>query len=221
LARPLAALTGTIAVLAVWNVGVRPGLPSAWHPSAGLLVAGLTVALGLWAGLGVPGLGLAPDRLGSGARWGGAAAGLVLAVVLVGAVLPRTSGSYDVPRAHAGLGDLLLNVLVLIPLSTVLTEEVAFRGTLLGLLLVLLPRTWAIAACALLFGLWHLDGVLTSTPGSGAHVALVGLGTVAATSAAGAVFSWLRVRSGSLLAPVLAHLAVDTLALVAAWIIVH
>ncbi len=208
-------------MLAVWNVGVRPGLPSAWHLPAGLLVAGLTVGLGLWAGLGAAGLGLAPDRLASGARWGGAAAGLVLAVVLVGAVLPRTSGSFDVPRAHVGLGDLLLHVLVIIPLSTVIVEEVAFRGTLLGLLTVLVPRAWAIAACALLFGLWHLDGILTSTPGSANHVALVGLGTVAATTAAGAVFSWLRLRSGSLLAPILAHLATDTVALVAAWITVH
>jgi membrane protease YdiL (CAAX protease family) len=73
----------------------------------------------------------------------------------------------------------------------------------------------------LLFGLWHLGGIVTGTAGTAAHVALVGLGTVAATGAAGTVFCWLRLRSDSLLAPVLAHAAVDTLPLVAAWVVVH
>ena len=220
-ARPAAALIGTVAVLAVWNVGVRPDLPSAWHLPAGLLVAGLLVVLGLWSGLGLSGLGLSPDRLASGARWGGAAAALVLAPVLVGVLLPVTRGFYDVPRAHVGFADLLLNVLVIIPVGTIIVEEVAFRGTLLGLLTVIVPGARAIAVSALLFGLWHLEPVLTNTHGGATQVALVGLGTVAATSAAGAAFSWLRLRSGSLLAPILAHRATNTLALVAAWILVH
>ena len=179
------------------------------------------MGLGLWGGLGLSGLGLSPGRVGSGLRWGGAAAGVVLVVVLVGALLPVTHGSYDVPRAHVDLTDLLRQVLVVIPLRTVLVEELAFRGTLLGLLGVLLPRWWAVASCSLLFGLWHLGGIVTNTPGGAAHVALVGLGTVAVTGAAGVVLCWLRLRSDSLVAPFLAHLATDTLPLVAAWIVVH
>jgi membrane protease YdiL (CAAX protease family) len=220
-ARTVAALVGTLAVLAVWNLAVRPATASQYHLPLGLVVAALVVALGLWAGLGLPGLGLSPQRAASGLAWGGAAAGLVLAVVLVGALLPATHGSYNVPRAHTDLGDMLRQVLAVIPLRTVLVEELAFRGTLLGLLGVLLPRWWAVACCSLLFGLWHLGGIVTSTSGTAAHVALVGLGTVAATGAAGVVLCWLRLRSDSLLAPVLAHLAVDTLPLVAAWVVVH
>ncbi len=172
-------------MLTVGNVGVRPDLPSAWHLPAGLRVAGLLVVPGLWSGLGLSGLGLSPDRLASGARWGGAAAALVLVPVLVGVLLPITRGFYDVPRAHVGFGELLLNVLVIIPVGTIIVEEVGFRGTLLGLLTVIVPGARAIAASALLFGLWHLEPVLTNTHGSGTQVALVGLGTVAATSVAG------------------------------------
>ncbi len=219
--RAYVALAATLAVLALWNLLVRPALDSRYHLPVGLLVAAAVVGLGLWAGLGASGLGLRPDRLGSGLRWGAAAAGVVAVVLLVGVLLPATHDSFDVPRAHTTLGDLATQVLVVIPLRTVVVEELAFRGTLLGLLLVLLPRWWAVAVCSVLFGLWHLAGVLTSTPGGPAHAALVGLGTVAATGAAGAVFCWLRLRSRSLLAPALAHLATDTLPLVAAWLVVH
>jgi len=41
-------------------------------------------------------------------------------------------------------------------------------------------------------------------------------GNVAVTGAAGAVFGWLRLRSGSVLAPLLAHAALNDSALVAA-----
>ena len=40
-------------------------------------------------------------------------------------------------------------------------------------------------------------------------------GNVAVTGAAGAVFGWLRLRSGSVLAPLLAHVALNDSALLA------
>jgi membrane protease YdiL (CAAX protease family) len=192
-----------------------------YHLPLGLVVAAVVVVLGLWAGLGVSGLGLAPGRLGSGLRWGAAAAGAVAVVLVAGVLLPETHGSFDVARAHVSFGDLAQQLLVVIPLGTVLVEELAFRGTLLGLLLDLLPRWWAVASCSVLFGLWHLRGIVATTSGGASHVALAGLGTVAATAAAGVVFCWLRLRSQSLLAPSLAHLATNTLPLVTAWLVVH
>ena len=219
-ARPVVALAATIAVLVVWNVG-RPAVPSASHLPVGLIVAVLVVSLGLWAGLGVSGLGLAPDRVGAGLRWGGAAAGVVLAVVLVGALLPPTREFYDVQRAHVGLGELLRDVLVVIPLRTVAVEELVFRGTMLGLLLVLLPRGKAVAVSALLFGLWHVGPVVTGTSGGALEVTLAALGVFAATAAAGVAFCLLRLRSGSVVAPFLAHLATNTFGLALAWVIVH
>jgi membrane protease YdiL (CAAX protease family) len=44
---------------------------------------------------------------------------------------------------------------------------------------------------------------------------------VAVTFVAGLVFCWLRLRSRSLIAPVMAHFATNGLALAAAWFTVH
>jgi membrane protease YdiL (CAAX protease family) len=69
--------------------------------------------------------------------------------------------------------------------------------------------------CSGLFGLWH---VLASLGGGTANAAIVGVvggagagtavrvvATVCFTALAGVVLCWLRLRSGSLLAPALAH----------------
>jgi membrane protease YdiL (CAAX protease family) len=50
---------------------------------------------------------------------------------------------------------------------------------------------------------------------------LLVLGAVLVTSVAGLAFCWLRLRSGSLVAPVLAHAATNGLALTVAWFTVH
>ena len=52
------------------------------------------------------------------------------------------------------------------------------------------------------------------------QVALV-VGAVVVTFLAGLGFAWLRLRSRSLVAPVLAHVATNGLALVAAWAVAH
>ena len=46
-------------------------------------------------------------------------------------------------------------------------------------------------------------------------------GTVLVTFVAGLVFCWLRFRSRSLVAPILAHLSTNGVALVVAWIVVR
>jgi membrane protease YdiL (CAAX protease family) len=90
-------------------------------------------------------------------------------------------------------------------------------------------RGWSdrigLVASSVLFGLWHVlptwndTGRATALAAAGGQRVLVVLGTVVATGIAGAVFAWLRRRSGSLLAPVLAHLAVNAAALTAAWVV--
>ena len=84
-----------------------------------------------------------------------------------------------------------------------------------------MPTEWAVVACSVLFGLWHVPGVLDATSGSAGHVLAAAGGTFVATFAAGVLFCWLRIRSGTLLAPVMAHLATNTLALVVAWLVVR
>jgi membrane protease YdiL (CAAX protease family) len=91
------------------------------------------------------------------------------------------------------------------------------------------PRraTWV---TAFLFGLWHIEPTLQLMPDNRAvgmastQVAgQVGLaaGAVVLTFLAGLGFAWLRLRSRSLVASVLAHVATNGLALVAAWSVAH
>jgi uncharacterized protein len=63
--------------------------------------------------------------------------------------------------------------------------------------------------------------VFRGEAGSVAGQVLLVLGAVVVTSAGGMVFCWLRLRSGSLIAPVLAHVATNGLALAVAWFVVH
>ena len=200
---------------------VRPVLPSELHLVGGLVVAGCTVALGLWGGLDADGLGLSPRRLTDGLRYGGLAFGAVTAVVLLGLVIPVTRHAFHSTRADITAGQLLLQVLVTIPLGTVVVEELAFRGAVLGLLRLAMPTVWAVVACSVLFGLWHVPAVLGAASGSHGQVLAAAAGTFVATFAAGVVFCWLRIRSGSLLAPAMAHLATNTVALIVAWLVVH
>jgi uncharacterized protein len=55
---------------------------------------------------------------------------------------------------------------------------------------------------------------------AGGQVLLVA-GSVAVTFLAGLVFCWIRLRTRSLIAPVIAHAATDGLALAVAWFAVH
>jgi membrane protease YdiL (CAAX protease family) len=220
-ARAWVASLATVVVLALWNLLARPALSSGYDVAGGLVVAAAVVAVGTWGGLGLAELGLSPSRLRSGLAWGGAAFGLVAVVILFGLALPASRTDFHTARGQVGAGELLVELLVTIPLGTVVVEELAFRGVLLGLLLRLLTPIPAVVVCSVLFGLWHVRGVVDTTGGSHAHVVAAALGTVLATGGAGAVFCWLRLRSGSLIAPVLAHLATNTLGLVATWLVVH
>jgi CAAX protease family protein len=85
-------------------------------------------------------------------------------------------------------------------------------------------RVSAVAWSSVLFGMSHIQPTL-STMGQtalGPHLAhrplsqaLFVAGNVTVTGAAGAVFAWLRLRSGSVLAPLLAHSALNDSALIA------
>jgi membrane protease YdiL (CAAX protease family) len=94
--------------------------------------------------------------------------------------------------------------------------------------LALLGRRYGVAAGALLssglFGLWHIVASLGGGPANAAMVDVVGgdvagtvvrvVVTVLFTSLAGVVLCWLRLRSGSLLAPMLAHWTVNGLGVI-------
>jgi membrane protease YdiL (CAAX protease family) len=213
-------------VLVVLAVGVVVDRAvSGVHVAVGLGLAACLVVIARAQGLTAADLGLARSTWPTGLRWGAAAAALVGVVYALAYLL--TPVRQALPAGDGGLGRAALwAVLVVIPLGTVLPEELAFRGVLLALL----GRRYGVPAATLLssglFGLWH---VLASLGGGAANVAIAGvvggdaagtvvrgIATVLFTSLAGVVLCWLRLRSGSLLAPVLAHWTVNGLGVIVA-----
>lgn len=143
-------------------------------------------------------LGLRPPQLRSGLRLGAAAAGLVAAGVIAGTALPRVRAAMADRELPQRPGHWLA---VEIPLGTVWSEETAFRGALATLATGGFGPTGGRLVQAAAFGLSHVpDARETGSPV---------LGTVALTGLAGWVFGWLAERSGSVLAPMLAHLAIN------------
>lgn len=177
------------------------------------------------ARFGLDELGTTRRALPSGVRWGLAAAAVVVAALALAVTLGHRLGPLAAllhdERANLAATRLAYATLVRIPLGTVPFEEVAFRGVLdaAG------RRVWspgrAVAVSATVFGIYHVPPTLvalrinevaaTSPAGLG-----VLAGSVVASTVAGAAFSWLRHRSGSLLAPALAHVATNAGGLLAA-----
>jgi membrane protease YdiL (CAAX protease family) len=200
---------------------VNEAVPDA-HLAAGLVLAACLLAIARAGGLTAADLGLARAALGGGLRWGGAAAALVGAGYALAWLIPGVRQA--LPEGDGDPGRVALTVLVAIPLGTVLPEELAFRGLLLPLLARgrgMRAATWLSSG---LFGLWH---VLPSLGGGAANAAIAGtvgggtagtvarvLATVCFTSLAGVVLCWLRLRSGSLVAPLLAHWTVNGLGVI-------
>ncbi|MFD7552929.1 CPBP family intramembrane glutamic endopeptidase [Streptomyces sp. NPDC059835] len=219
----------TVAVLVVANLVMHR-----WSGPIGVLTAVVVSALLLgvlrWAGGTRADAGLAPGTLARGARWALALAGIVAVVYLAGALLPPTRTLFE-DRRYEGMsgGGLLLRVLVTVPVGTVLVEEVAFRGVLYGLVDRARGAVWATTVSSLLFGLWHVlpslhlataKPALTAVFGDSAVGAgLAVAGAVLFTAAAGVLFCELRRRSGSLLAPMGLHWAVNAFGYVAGFLL--
>jgi uncharacterized protein len=215
------ALCLVLAALAAAKV-VDRGVSGA-HVAVGLGLVGCLLVIARAHGLAAAELGLARSSWPAGLRWGAAAATLVgAAYVLVYLTGPVREALSD---GGGSLGRVALwRVLVVIPLGTVLPEELAFRG----LLLALLGRRYGVVAGILLssglFGLWHVVPSLGGGTANATIASVVGADaagmvarvvvTVGFTSLAGAVLCWLRLRSGSLLAPILAHWTVNGLGVI-------
>jgi uncharacterized protein len=173
-------------------------------------------------------LGLARRDLRSGLRWALVLAGLVAAAYLVAIAVPDLRDLFRDRRVDTdSTGRLLAHVLVRIPLGTVLLEEVAFRGVLLGQLVRRVGAARGLGLMALAFGLWHVLPAWTintvNPVVSGADVgrAPAVIGAVVATTLAALPMGWARLRSRSLVAPVGLHVATNSLAYVVAWLVLR
>lgn len=199
-----------------------------WLPTGNGLGWGviLTVCLALLAraaGLTRAELGLSRATWMRGLRTGMVAAALVvpayIALLAVAPVRRSLAAAGDRPAS-----DVLLAALVIIPIATVVPEELAFRGVLWALLRRGHGVWGATILSGVLFGLWHVRPALGGGPANAAVAEAVGGGaaglalrvavTVVATTAAGVTFAVLRHRSGSLLPPLLLHWAVNGIGVV-------
>lgn len=190
-----------------------------------LAATALLVWLASAAALSPADLGLAPEALPDGWRWGRLVVVAVAVAVAFAAGfadrLPPVAALLADRRAALPFRDLVTAVLVRIPLGTALFEEVLFRGVLLGVLLQHGSVPFAVGWSSLAFGLWHVAPAVVALrendvePRSRAGHRAV-LGAVLVTTVAGVGFAALTLASGSLLASFLAHWAVNAFGLLAA-----
>jgi CAAX protease family protein len=221
-----------VAVLVLFNVARSAGLlgPPRYGYVPVILLVVVLVLIAWTAGATRADLGLGQADMRAGVGYGAGAFGVVLLVLIVAALIPVTNGFLHDARAQISGGRMLYELGVSILLLTAIPEEFAFRGVLLGSALRLWGPWRASLVTSALFGLWHVAPTLhtmsdnRAVAGLSASVAgqaLVVLGSVAVTFLAGLVFCWLRLRSRSLIAPVLAHFATNGLALAVAWFTVR
>lgn len=220
----LTAAVGPLAAYAVvFQTLLYISLPARLRTRIAPLVTGLVgAAVSLVAGFafGFERIGLVGGDPSIAVAWG-----LTTAVVVA---LIATSMLYrddlrnelaDSRLASLGRREALGQIFVRIPVFTALIEEAFFRGVLHAALMALYPIEVAIWLGAGLFGLWHIGPGLDqaraghkSVRASAAHTAA----TVVAMTAAGAFLVWLRIKTGSIWAPVAVHAAANmTMALFA------
>jgi membrane protease YdiL (CAAX protease family) len=226
-------LVAVLVTLAISNVMANEVLPDWAYIPWNLTVAIALVALAVRGdGCSADDLGLATRRLPDGLRWGTVVSVGVLAVYVVAVAVPATRALFDDDRAEVELSQVLWRTMVAIPFGTVVMEEIAFRGALPAMLRRRTThlRNGALVAdliAAGLFGLWHVlpsldlteanptvSGLLPGPVGTALSV----LAAVAGTAIAGMVLSWLRNRSGSLLAPAMLHCSVNSIGYGFAWL---
>jgi membrane protease YdiL (CAAX protease family) len=181
-------------------------------------------------GLGWAELGLGREHWKSGMGYALGAVAAVLSVIAVGVLLPMTRPMF-MNHHYATISGAVIASMVIIPLQTVIPEELAFRGVLHGSL----NRVWGFRGVALagslLFGLWHVATSLGLTSSNVGFTRMFGGGiigmlagvtlAVLATGAAGFVFTWLRRRSGSLIAPIALHWSLNGMGALAAALVWH
>lgn len=218
----------SLAVVAAVLIGVNistafgpAGLGLVVGPAAAVVLVGIARRIGLtWNDLG-----LARHTWRKGAVYGGIAIAVVAVIYAVGALLPFTRDAFLDVRYDVAIGSALLMGLIIIPIKTVLIEEIAFRGVLLGMLKRPIGTAWGIGLSSVLFGLWHVlpairvadqNQAIGSVVGSGLGALILTIAAVVVfTVVAGVLFSELRRRSGSLLSAAGLHWATNGLGVVA------
>ena len=217
------------ALLVIWgnvvNYFVQPALPGGdWAAvswGAALVAVSLGVARLLRQRRGDLGLVRGDPRgIGAAAAVALVAAAAGTAVLRVGPIVGAPIG-YQ-PLSATTPDALALHIVLFLPLAAVIPEEVAFRGVLLGGLWTRTGARKAVVGSSAAFALWHAFVVwvtLLQTSLAGTALAwLAGMAALVFVAIGGAVLALLRIRSGGIAAPVVAHWAFDATLLVGLWV---
>lgn len=220
------------AFLVVWGnlqpplIGATAVLPGgSWaFVAAGVGLAAAALAVAYQGRLDADALGLARAHLARGSLIGAlAGSSLALASLAAMQLAPTITGRAIVyePLYRLSGAQLATHIAVFLPLGVVLPEELAFRGTLFGLLHRAGTRA-AIVGSAATFALWHA-AVAVVTVGD-TTLALPSPWFVPAVAGAlvvvfvgGVALAALRLRARSLGASIAAHWTFNALLLVGLW----
>lgn len=182
-----------------------------WHAFS---IGNALLALALLAGAASGGLLPAVwGHVSAGGILLGAVAGLVpLAVILTLLFLPGQLGRDIVASGIDGIStrQFMYRVGVQVALTTVVCEELAFRGVLYALLAHAVSAPWTVALNAIVFGLWHVTLQYTGfSSQSGAARWAAALGGACVYALLGLLLALVRDGAGGLLAPIITHGVLD------------
>lgn len=220
---PAATEFAAIGITVATNVVANRFLPPEAYVPANLASAGVISWFATRTGATRADFGLQRGSVKPGLITGIKYAVPIAATVVAAATIPGLQRFFASEQVLAGGGTayLLYETLVRIPIGTALSEEIIFRGALLGMFRRRYSSLGATALSSLLFGLWHVLPTLNDmqTNGTGevgggtawAHAGVVA-GVVGVTTAAGFGFEWLRDRKNSTVTPIVVHAAINTAA---------
>ncbi|WP_353648875.1 CPBP family intramembrane glutamic endopeptidase [Nakamurella sp. A5-74] len=221
-----------IALLVLSNVMANRVIPGwAYIPwNFGMAVALLFVAHRAGTGPVAAGLGIRHWHRPVGV-------GLLLAagtalIFGIGMAIPSTRDAFIDSRARdASIGLMLYQVLLRIPLGTVVIEEVAFRGVLPALMGASPAIRWKwgpVMGASFLFGLWHILPSIGIATGNAAVSDVLGGNQFVATvlavvsmTVAGVLMCGLARLGKGIKTTMLLHWATNSLGFVAAWLLMH
>jgi len=195
---------------------------TAWLPGgswsfvfAGIALVAISLLTSRRLGLDAAALGLAGDPV-RGALVG-LAIGAAAAAVAVAALRTVATAIVAHPIEYAPLTtavgpDLARHVAFFLPLGSILPEEIAFRGVVLGAFIRTFNRRGAIVAASVAFTLG--DTTLgPASPWFGVGIT----GAVLAVFIGGVLFAQLRLRTGTLATSILAHWSFNSGLLLGLW----
>ena len=210
-------------VLAAHNFLVHRTLRPPADSALNLASAGALTAFALRIGCTPAELGLDRADLGRGLRTGSVGAALCSAAVGIVAAFPPTRGFFlDARLRGMSRKETVYHATLRIPVATAVAEEIIFRSVLHALFAREHSLRTTLTWTSLLFGLWHILPTLDTFEGnpvsnlgenrSSARL-MAALSTTGTTALAGLFFSYLRLRSRSVTAAVIAHAAINIAAL--------